>query len=110
MSETSVFFLNVQRATTSVNISAAGTASQIPFNSKNLGRTVRNRSSRAKERRKVIIPEIYPLLYVIIRIAAKILIPENKNPNPYKRSPETAMSKTVLPGDAKKHTPIGANR
>ena len=45
-----------------------------------LGRIVRKRSSRAKERRKVIIPEIYPLPYVIIRIAAKILIPENKNP------------------------------
>ena len=39
-----------------------------------------------------------------------VLIPENKNPSPYKRSPETAMSKTVLSGDAKKRTPIGDSR
>ena len=88
--------------------SAAGTASQIPFIPKNPGRTIKNINNNAKERRNVITPDKYPFPYAIIRIAEKILIPENKNPNPYIRIPDTANVYTGLPASAKKETPSGA--
>ena len=59
-------------ATSSVRTSAAGTASHTPVRPNFCGSTVRNRSSRANERKKVIKPEKYPFPYAIIRTAASI--------------------------------------
>ena len=42
----------------------------------------RNKSNSRNERKNVIRPEKYPFPYAIIRIAAKILIPENRKPSP----------------------------
>lgn len=97
-------------ATIKVRISAAGTASQMPFMPQKRGRTIKNNNSSAKERKKVMSPEKYPFPYAIIRMAEKILTPENRNPMPYSRMPQTAMVYTTLSLCAKKDTPTGANR
>ena len=68
------------------------------------------RQDSAKERKKVMSPEKYPIPYANMRIAEKILTPENRNPMPYSRMPQTAMVYTTLSLCAKKDTPIGANR
>ena len=44
--------------------------------------TIKNKSNSRNERKNVIRPEKYPFPYAIIRIAAKILIPENRKPSP----------------------------
>ena len=41
-----------------------------------------DKSNSRNERKNVIRPEKYPFPYAIIRIAAKILIPENRKPSP----------------------------
>lgn len=69
-------------ATGRVIASAAGTASHMPVRPNFIGRTIRNKSNSANERRNVIRPEQYPFPYAIIRTAAKILIPENRKPSP----------------------------